>query len=198
MSPAPQAGGAADRQKTAKGSLRQGSLGLRPGSGTPHSARRQRPARPPEDGGRNAVGTALPGGDLSGAAAVAGAVAGPGTVARPVAARSVVPGPEVAAALSAALSLPAAASVTRRPAGAVAGTVSAGAGTVAVGAGSVAVAGFRRLRQGVHERQSGTGKAKGGKKLSASHGGSSSAHDEDVAPLHASGVPAGKTAHGAD
>lgn len=120
-------------------------------------------------GGRSAVGTALsPRGGLSGAAAVARAVAGPGTVARPVAARAIIPGPEIAAALSAAL--PAAASVARGLPGAAAVTRPAVAGTVAVGAGTVAVTGLRRAGERLHERQTGAGKTKGGKKLSACHG----------------------------
>lgn len=178
-------------EETAKGSLGQGSLGLRPEKRTPHSAKGRAPRMAASGGGRSAVGTALSArGVLSRAAAVARAVAGPGTVTRPVAACAVVPGTVIAATLSAAL--PASASVARGLPGAAAVTRPAVAGTVAVGAGAVAVTGLRRAGERVHERQTGAGKTKGGKKLSASHGGTSSAHWGNVTCALASGVPAGK------
>lgn len=168
-------------EETAKGSLGQGSLGLRPEKRTPHSAKGRAPRMAASGGGRSAVGTALSArGVLSRAAAVARAVAGPGTVARPVAARAVIPGPEVAAALPAAL--PASATVARRPPGAAAVTLPAVAGAFAVRAGAVAVAGLRR--KGVHERQSGAGKAKGGKKLSACHGNLLCPREKSLLLLH--------------
>ena len=162
-------------EETAKGSLGQGSLGLRPEKRTPHSAKGRAPRMAASGGGRSAVGTALSArGVLSRAAAVARAVAGPGTVTRPVAACAVVPGTVIAATLSAAL--PASASVARG----------------LPGAAAVAVTGLRRAGERVHERQAGAGKTKGGKKLSASHGGTSSAHWGNVTCALASGVPAGK------
>ena len=76
--------------------------------------------------------------------------------------------------------------------GAAAVTRPAVAGTVAVRAGAVAVTGLRRAGERLHERQTGAGKAKGGKKLSACHGGPPLPTGENVAPAHASGVSAEK------